>query len=448
MNIVFTALNILIILYQKNTSGCSRFCLRTRSYKVFPLQCICIGLILCIPGKTIVAQKNIDYFLNQAKQNSPLLKDYQYQSQNNAIDSLRIKASYMPQVSAGLSGLYAPISGGWGYDEALTNFHTLNATVSLNQPIIGKRNLQNQYEAIHLLNRGLQYQTQLTEQDIRKEITSQYITAYGDLVQINFNEQMLSSLQGEETFLKALAENGVYKQTEYLGFLVTIQQQKLFITQLTNQYRNDLGTLNYLSGIQDTSYTILPSPDLTLVETPSIGQTIFLKQFEIDSLKIKASDAQIDFSYSPKINVFADAGYFSSFLLTPYKNFGYSAGLNLTIPIYDGRQRDLLHSKNVIEEESRMSKQQYFIIQYQQQTAQLHQQLLMTEKLIEQATDQIKYADGLMSAQHQLLIKGDAVIADYMNAIVNDLNAKYIVTQNTVERFQIINQLNYWNRKK
>ncbi|MEP6793296.1 MAG: hypothetical protein ABJB16_03145, partial [Saprospiraceae bacterium] len=72
----------------------------------------------------------------------------------------------------------------------------------------------------------------------------------------------------------------------------------------------------------------------------------------------------------------------------------------------------------------------------------------MTEKLIDQATDQIKYADGLLSAQHQLLIKGDVVIADYMNAINNDLNAKYIVTQNTIERLHIINQLNYWDRKK
>lgn len=259
---------------------------------------------------------------------------------------------------------------------------------------------------------------------------------------------MLSSLQDEETFLKVLAENGVYKQTDYLAFLVTIQQQKLLITQLKIQYQNDLGGLNYISGIQDTSYTILPPPDLNVNEIPSIGETIFLKQFGIDSLKIIADDEQIDFSYRPKANVFADAGYFSSFLLTPYKNFGYSAGLNLTIPIYDGRQRDLLHSKNIIEEESRMTKQHYFITQFNQQTTQLHQQLLMTEKLIEQATDQIKYADGLLLAQHQLLIKGDAVIADYMNAIANELNAKYIVTQNTIERLQIINQLNYWNRKK
>ncbi len=448
MNIMVTLLNILFIFNKKNSLRFSRCCLHNNTNKVCRSYWIYIALSLCIPGKAIEAQKNLDYYLLQAKENSPFLKDFQYQRRSNTIDSLRIKASYLPQVDANFMGLYAPVSGGWGYDEAITNLHTINATVSVTQPIISKRNLQNQYYTIQLQNLGLQNQSDVTEQDVQREITGQYITTYGDLLQVSFNEQMLSLLQDEGTFLKALAENGVYKQTDYLAFLVTLQQQKLLITQLKIQYQNDLGNLNYISGIQDTSYSILPSPDLNLNEIPPIGETIFLKQFGIDSLKIKASDAQIDFSYRPRANVFADAGYISSFLLTPYKNFGYSAGLNLTIPIYDGRQRDLLHSKNVIEEESRKSKQQYFITQFSQQTAQLHQQLAMTEKLIEQATDQIKYADGLLSAQHQLLIKGDAVIADYMNAITNDLNAKYIVTQNTIARLQIINQLNYWDRKK
>ncbi|MEP6796144.1 MAG: TolC family protein, partial [Saprospiraceae bacterium] len=360
MNIMVTSLNIRFFFFQKNLLRFSRFCLRTNTNKAFACCWICFWLILFIPGKAIVAQRNLDYFLVQAKENSPLLKDFQYQRRRNAIDSLQIKASYMPQVDANFIGLYAPVSGGWGYDEAITNLHTINATVSVTQPIISKRNLQNQYYTIQLQNLGLQNQSDVTEQDVRREITGQYITAYGDLLQVNFNEQMLSSLQDEESFLKALAENGVYKQTDYLAFLVTIQQQKLLITQLKNQYQNDLGNLNYISGIQDTSYTILPPPDLNLNEILPIEETIFLKEFEIDSLKIKASDAQIDFSYRPRANVFADAGYFSSFLLTPYKNFGYSAGLNLTIPIYDGRQRDMLHSKNVIEEESRMTKQHYF----------------------------------------------------------------------------------------
>ena len=54
---------------------------------------------------------------------------------------------------------------------------------------------------------------------------------------------------------------------------------------------------------------------------------------------LKASDAQIDLSYKPKVSLYADAGYVSSLQYLPYKNFGASAGVNLTVPIYDGRQK-------------------------------------------------------------------------------------------------------------
>jgi hypothetical protein len=45
-----------------------------------------------------------------------------------------------------------------------------------------------------------------------------------------------------------------------------------------------------------------------------------------------------------------------------------------------------------------------------------------------------------------LLETGDARIADLVIALNNYLTAKNLLTQNTVSRLQIINQINYWNR--
>jgi hypothetical protein len=42
---------------------------------------------------------------------------------------------------------------------------------------------------------------------------------------------------------------------------------------------------------------------------------------------------------------------------------------------------------------------------------------------------------------------GDARIADYVIAINNYLNAKNIITQNTINKLQLISQINYWNSK-
>lgn len=396
---------------------------------------------------SVAAQKNLAFFLNQGIQNSPLLKDYQFQVQGNKIDSQRLKASFGPQITGNTTGSYSPTVKGWGYDGAITNLHTYNALIGVSRVIVGKDNLNNQYLSFQLQNLGLQNQGKISEQDLKRSITQQYITAYGDLLQINFNEEIITLLKNEEAILKKLAEKGVYKQTDFLSFLVNIQQQELLIKQLHIQYQNDYATLNYITGVRDTAFTQLEIPLVSPAELPELNETVFYNQFVIDSLKIKNNDKQIDYNYKPRVSVFADGGYNSSFAITPYKNFGLSIGIALTVPIYDGKQRRMQHQKNAIAEQNRKNYQEFFSTQYTQQIAQLNQQLQLTQQLIEQTATQIKYAEGLITAQRQQLVTGDVRIADYIIAIGNYLNAKNIVTQNTINKLQIINQINYWNRK-
>lgn len=392
--------------------------------------------------------KDIDYFINQGLQNSPLLKDYQLQIQTNAIDSQRLRVSYLPQVNAGTAAAYAPVIKGWGYDGAITNLHTFNALMTVSQPIIGKDNINNQYRTLQLQNLGLQNQGKISEQDLKRSIVQQYIAVYGDLEQIRFNTELMDLLKEEESILKKLAEKGVYKQTDFLSFMVSIQQQELVIKQLHQQYQNNFSTLNYICGLSDTAYTILPAPQLLTDGLPPLEQTVFFQQYQLDSLKIKNTDQQIDFNYQPKINVYADGGYYSSFLITPYKNFGLSAGISLVVPIYDGNQKKMLHQKNTIAEQNRQNYLNFFSKQYKQQIAQLQQQLVLAEQLIQQATIQTKYAEGLIKAQRKQLVTGDVTITEYIIAIGNYLNAKNIITQNTINKLQLINQINYWNRKQ
>lgn len=392
--------------------------------------------------------KDIDYFINQGLQNSPLLKDYQLQIQTNGIDSQRLRVSYLPQVNAGTAAAYAPVIKGWGYDGAITNLHTFNALMTVSQPIIGKDNINNQYRTLQLQNLGLQNQGKISEQDLKRSIVQQYIAVYGDLEQIRFNTELMDLLKEEESILKKLAEKGVYKQTDFLSFMVSIQQQELVIKQLHQQYQNNFSTLNYICGLSDTAYTILPAPQLLTDGLPPLEQTVFFQQYQLDSLKIKNTDQQIDFNYQPKINVYADGGYYSSFLITPYKNFGLSAGISLVVPIYDGNQKKMLHQKNTIAEQNRQNYLNFFSKQYKQQIAQLQQQLVLAEQLIQQATIQTKYAEGLIKAQRKQLVTGDVTITEYIIAIGNYLNAKNIITQNTINKLQLINQINYWNRKQ
>jgi len=392
-------------------------------------------------------KKDLDYFVNQAINNSPLLKDYNSQARSNLIDSLRLRAAYKPQVNVVSNNLYAPVIGGWGYDNAITNGINFGQLITVSKEVANKKVLQNQFEAIQLQNNSLAVTGKISEQDLKKTITSQYITAYGSWQQYTFNKDVYQLLSREDSILKKLTEAGVYRQTDYLTFLVTLKQQKLSVTQARIQYQNEFSTLNYLSGLQDTSFEMITDPGLQINALPELENTVYYQKFTTDSLLLKNNDIQVDLNYKPKISLYADAGYLSSFAYQSYKNFGTSVGINLSMPIYDGKQKKMQHDKIAIAEQTRQQYRDYFKTQYNQEIAQLVQQLQAADEIIAEATDQIKYTEGLMQANRKLIATGDAHIADYIIALNNYLNAKNIITQNTTNKLQIINQINYWNRQ-
>jgi outer membrane protein TolC len=362
------------------------------------------------------------------------------------VDSALIRAGYRPQVTGTSTNIWAPTIKGWGYDQAITNGANFTTVVGVNQTLIGKGHLDAQYEGIRLLNQGLTNSAKVSEQDLKKSVTAQYITTYGDLQQLNFNREVFALLQKEETLLKDLTEKNIYRQTDYLAFLVTLKQEGLLIRQLEIQFRNDHGTLNYLCGIVDTSSGLLNDPQIQLQGLPQIDNSVFFRQFHLDSLKVRNSRSLIDYSYRPKASLYADGGYSSSFAYEGYKNFGVSFGVTVTVPIYDGHQRKMQYSKLDIQERTRTGYKDFFTKQYDQQIAQLRQQLQATDDLIGQINDQVKYSQALIDVNGKLLSTGDAKIPDFIIALSNYLNAKNLLTQNNITRLQIINQINYWNR--
>jgi outer membrane protein TolC len=403
-------------------------------------------LIIFVNWQSMGQQKNLGYFIQQALGNSPLLKDYQNQVLINQADSQRIHATYQPQVIGNSTNSYAPVIHGYGYDNAITNNGQASAVVAVNQALISKKYLNAQFETLRLQNQGIENTSRLSEQDLTRTVIAQYITAYGDMQQLNFAREVNALLKKEENLLKALTESNVYRQTDYLTFLVTRQQQELSVKQLSIQLQNDYATLNYLSGIVDTAQAALAEPSIALQQLPDISQSVFFRKFITDSLQLGNSRSLVDFSYKPKINLYADAGYNSTLTYLPYKNFGTSFGVNVTVPIYDGKQRKIQYSKISIAEKTRLGYKDFFKAQYHQQIAQLLQQLKATGELIEEINHQVKYAEGLINVNIKLLETGDAKIADLVIAVNNYLMAKNLLTQNNVGRLQIINQINYWNR--
>ena len=238
-------------------------------------------LFFFVVNVTAYAQKGqLDHYLSEAKANSPLLKDYQNQVRSSIYDSLLIRAAYKPQVTGSSFNSYSPVYKGWGYDAAITNGGNFNALIGVNKQLLNKKVVAPQFESLQLQNQSLNNSSKITEQDLKRAITAQYITAWGDLQQLNFDKEINTLLSHEETILKKLTQQNVYKQVDYLAFLVTLQQQEFIIKQQDIQFKFDYAGLNYLSGINDTTTVDLQKPDLTIGQLPDIAHSVFFKQYE------------------------------------------------------------------------------------------------------------------------------------------------------------------------
>ena len=394
-----------------------------------------------------LAQKNnLDYYVNQAMVNSPLLKDFQGQLLSLRLDSQLIRAALRPQVNGIGNGLLAPIIGGWGYDEAITNKQQLTALLQVSKSFLSNKTIASQIANLQIQSLSAANNSKISQQDLRKAVIDQYIITYGEQLQLDFSNYMNALLKREETLLKKLTQDNVYRQVDYLSFVVTLQQQLLNASQQEIQYNFDYTTLNYLAGIVDTAIVRLEDPRLNSTALGDFTNSVFYQQFVLDSLKLVNDKALVDLTYRPKFNVFADAGYNTTFNYKPYKNIGTSIGVNVTIPLYDGKQKKLQYAKIDIQEQTRIAKRDFFIRQHDQQVLQLLQQLNATDRLIDQINKQIKYTETLITVNEQLLATGDIRLTDFILTLNNYYNAKNLVTQNYVSRLKIMNQLNYWSR--
>ncbi len=393
----------------------------------------------------INAQSNtLSYFLATAQSNSPLLNDYNNQVISNKIDSLKLKATYGFIVTGEGTAGYSPNIKGWGYDSALTNGQSLLAGVRVAKEFISRNNLNTRLAGINVSISQVLAQKNISLQTLNKQITDQYIATYASQQQYNLSKEIIHLLNQEDVVLKKLTQSAVFKQTDYLTFKVTLQQNELTLEQQKADWQNNYSLLKYLSGIVDDTFEPVEKPSFTETLNPtSFDESMYAKAFQADSLKLSNDAKIIQYNYKPKITAFSDSGYQSSFALTPYKNFGMSVGVGVTIPIYDGHQKKMLLQQNQLSIDTQKKYLEQTQRQYQQQILQVNNQMEQYDKMISKANEQMTYSKTLVEANAKQLPTGDVRMVDFILSINNLLSLKGNIIQYNTTLFNLKNQLQY-----
>ena len=401
-----------------------------------------VAIIFIFQG--LSAQKqSLDYYIDKAIQNSPLLRDYQNQLSSSAVDSMLIRASQKYQTDVTSTISYAPVISDWGYDEAITNGANIIGQFGVKQEIMNKQVLNTKFKGINIKKQSVNNSIKISISDLKKSITTQYLTTYGDFNDIEFTRGQLKIVNDQLELLKHLVQNGVYKQSDYLSLLAEAQAQEMTITQLMGQYSTDLQSLNQLCGINDNNDVELDTPVISELKIENFNQSPLFMQFKIDSIRIENEKQLVADQVKPKLNWYADAGLMSSTITDIYKHFGVSAGINLTVPIYDGGQRKLEIQKLTLTENTRSSYQNYFKSQYQQHVFQIYNDLSNLTRVVDQVKKQLATSKELIDVIRRQLSNGAIPVIEYLNALRNYTVINRMINQSEIKRLVLINELNY-----
>ena len=388
--------------------------------------------------------RTLDYYLQQGVANSPLMKDLANQVHSNTLDSLIVKATRLPQVNFNGTLSYAPVVNGYGYSEAITNGGNFTSLVNVSQPLFNNKTAEAQYSKIGLLNRSLVNTTALSERDLKKSITAQFLAACAVFSDLSFNQVLISQARDEERMLESMVKSGLYKQTEYLSFMLELETLEFQSNDLQTQYQHALTDLNLMCGISDTTTCKLSIPDLGPKGQARESGSIFFQRFVIDSLRIRNDLLLTDRGYKPKMGWYTDAGMVNTDPSTVYKNFGMSFGLSISVPVFDGNQRKINLEKLKTSESTRLNYRDFFRVQYLQQVHQLNLSLKQTNDLLPRLQKQLDLAESIIRQDKQLLNNGGISITDYIIALKNYIAIQSNLNQYRIRVLQIVNELNYW----
>jgi outer membrane protein TolC len=406
---------------------------------------IILVCLIVVQFNTYAQNSTLDFFIKQGLYHSPLLKDITNQMNLNSIDSLLVKANQKPQVSYNGLLYYAPIINGIGYSEALTDISKISSVVYISQRIFNQKAMEARYSKSGIQNQALRISSRISENDLRKAITLQYLSACSVSNEMTFNRDLYSSSKDEERMLRQLVEKGLYKQVDYLSFLVELKAQELLINDLYIQFQKEISSLNIMCGLPDTIYQLLDLPEIVLNSPVTPSNSPFFTRFAVDSLRILNERLLVDQNYKPSISWFSDAGLLNNFPREISKNFGFSMGLSLYVPIYDGKQRKLNYDKLSIAENTRTNYAGYFKQQFSRQLQQLYDELKKTQEMIPLVNQQLDLAESVIKQEKSLLNTGNISITDYVTALKNYISVKRNYNQYQVKILQIITEINYWN---
>jgi outer membrane protein TolC len=418
-------------------------------------------LIMLLSGISNAQQRDLDYYLEQAKTNSPLVNINKNEMFLAELDLKQIRSMLSkPEVNLEASVLFAPIvrrdnnlnrfewvSAGAndysGYDLAATDGGQYQTFVSVHQPMFTGskyRTFANQTDISRQINEN---NIALTIHELEQIVSYQYILCLKSKVQVEYSLSLLKELEEQLLIMKKLVESAVYKQTDLI--LLQIEHQNYEIEKKTfeAEYRNSLYDLNLVCGINDTNLVDIQEINFQLKSSP-ITHSQFLVSYRLDSLNILAGQKVSELKYKPQFSFFVNSGL-NAVYQPSFDRIGFSTGITFNWNIFDGNQRKIERVKSTINLKTLEFEKKNFLTQNGIFKNKILNQIHSLNQREHLAEAQITQYDKLLDVYSIELSQGEVSVMDFKNLLKDIVMKKQEILLLKMEKQVIINSYNYWN---
>lgn len=406
-------------------------------------------------------QPDLNYFIEKAKGNSPLINKSKNESLIADLDLNQIRAILSkPEINVQAGVLFAPIvshdnntnkfqlvSEGadkyTGYDLASTDGGQYQAVVSLRQNLFTASKYKSYSDMNDISHRINENTIELTVHETEQLVTYQYLLCLKSKTQKANSLAVLKAVEDQVATMKKLVENGIYKQTDLILLQIEYQNYSADFKTFQSDYRNNLYDLNLLCGISDTSLVEIQDLDLQLKS--GINSTSqFLTSFKLDSLNVTTSLSIEELKYKPDLSLFADAGL-NAVYLPSFNRLGFSTGISFKMNMFDGNQKKIMRDRAAISIRTIDFEKNNFMIKndiYKNKTINNIKSLNERLNIVEGQLGQYRI---LLDAYSRELAHGDVSILEYKNLIRDIVAKKQESLILKMDTQMLINSYNYWN---
>lgn len=406
-------------------------------------------------------QKNLDYYLDEAKQNSPVLfKDKNNETVLN-LDLEQVKRVLSkPEINVEASVLFAPIishdnntskfelatlgaANYNGYDIAISNGGQYISVLSLKQPLFTGSSFKSYQEKSTVLKQQNFNNSKLTEHELEQLVKNQYILSLKAKKETEISLNQLTELKSQLAIMKKLVENAIYKQTDLL--LLQLEYQNYNLTYQTNiaAYKAAMFDLNLLCGINNSEIPDIADVNFQL-KSVNITSSKFMISYRLDSLALIADQHLNELKYKPQVNLFANSGL-NAVYQPAINRIGFSTGVSFIWNIFDGNQRTVQRKILNLKLSSLNFEKNNFSTQNTIYKAKITDQIQEISNKIGLLNTQIKDYKKLVDIYYKEFSQTIISIMDYKN-LLKDVNAKRQERlQLEMEKELLINSYNFWN---